>query len=212
MLLLLLLIPIWYHLWSLHSLPSALFGEVPCEPREGPWIFPDTPSCRKVLGTWDVPGHLCYSLGFAQAEQDMENRGQVAGWHEPGDGVWTAGGEQGTSEQFLFPSPERTQWRLIHEMRALIIKARCDHFRLQHHGVPSLFARPSDVGPDAQLMMAEGDPNQVTILTVKGKAILVLWSAWSISRAGWWSSWERSSRAEPAQPGMHPRVPHARMV
>lgn len=66
------------------------------------------------------------------------------------------GGEQGTLEQFLFPSPERTQWHLIHNMRALVIKTCCDHSRLQHNGVPSLFASPSNVGADAQLVTAEG--------------------------------------------------------
>lgn len=56
------------------------------------------------------------------------------------------------------------------------------------------------------------DPNQVTVLSVKGKATLALWSSSSIWRAVWRSSGKCSAKTEPAQPGVHPRVPHARMV
>lgn len=83
--------------------------------------------------------------GCAQAEQDMDNWGQGAGWLQLGHGVWALGGEQGTWEQFLFPSPEMIQWYLIHHGAALVTRACCDHSRLQHKSVPSLGAPPSDV-------------------------------------------------------------------
>lgn len=64
----------------------------------------------------------------------------------------------------------------IWHMTALVIKVCWDHSRLQ--------AKPIYISQwcgSFSWWWQKGDPNQVTILSVKGKAIPVLWSSWSIS-------------------------------
>lgn len=105
----------------------------------------------RFWGTWDVPEHLCYSLGFA-LWWDIGNQGQGAGWLYLGHGAWTVGGGQGTF--FLFP--ERTQWR-INVYKIFVHQDMWSSQAPTGQGAKPI-CPPQQLGPAARLAVGEEGP------------------------------------------------------